>query len=218
MDKIVVEADIQASQYPVENRIDDVNAKYLQLIEKATQLGSKEPQSALEAVSETFAVVDGTNTFTRTIKDNPIFRVDFQHENSTGYCRIKEDLSRRLGFICGCGMKFFADEKRIFIDKGIAGTVRVTYVHGNVVPFTVADYNSITPPSPVWLPEAFQPLLWLEPAAVQAEYYKKDRAVSLRNQVTRLENLFNNRYFRNAEINLRFQTSESCCGEGYNYR
>lgn len=209
---------MQASQYPIANRIDDVNARYLILIEKATQIGSKEPISGLEVVSENFTVVLGTNTFTRTIKDIPIFRVDFQHENSTGYCRVKEDLARRLGFICSCGMKFFADEKRIFIEDGVAGTVRVTYAHGNITLFTVADYNNVAPPSPVWLPVTYHPLLWLEPAAVQAEYYKKDRAVSLRNQLTRLENLFNNRYFRNAEINLRFETSESHCGSGTNYR
>lgn len=213
-----MESDVQASQYPIANRIDDVNAKYLQLIEKATQIGSKEPISGLEAVSENFTAVSGTNTFTRTIKDTPIVRVDHQHTNSTGYCRVREDLSRRLGFICSCGMKFFADEKRIFIEDGVAGTIRVTYAHGNVTLFTVADYSNIAPPSPVWLPETYHPLLWLEPATVQAEYYKKDRAVSLRNQLTRLENLFNNRYIRNAEISLRFETAERHCGVGDNYR
>lgn len=209
---------MQASQYPIANRIDDVNAKYLQLIEKATQIGSKEPISGLEVFSETFTVISGSNTFTRTIKDIPIVRVDFRHTNSTIFCRVTEDPGRKIGgFVCGCGMKFFADEKRIFVENGIAGTIRITYAHGDVTLFTEADYSLTPPPSPTWLPEVFRPLLWLEPATIQAEYYKKDRAVSLRNQLTRLETLFDNRYGRNSVSNARFETSDRDC-HGDNYR
>lgn len=217
VDKIVVESDVQASQYPIANRIDDINAKYLALIEKAIQIGSKEPISGLEVFSETFTVVTGSNTFVRTIKDIPIVRVDFQHSGSTGYCRVTEDLARKIGFLCSCGMKFFADEKRIFVENGRPGTVRITYARGDITLFTEADYSNPTPPSPTWLPSTFHPLLWLEPAAVQAEYYKKDRAVSLRNQVTRLETLFENHYQRNAVGMARFDTTHRDC-HGDNYR
>lgn len=218
VDKIIVESDVQASQYPIANRIDDVNAKYLEYIEKATQIGSKEPISGLEVFSETFTVVSGSNTFTRTIKDIPIVRVDFMHTGSSRYCRVTEDPGRKIGFICGCGMKFFADEKRIFVENGLGGTIRVTYAHGAITLFTLADYSLDPPPSPTWLPITFQKLLWLEPATVTAEFYKKDRAVSLRNQLTRLETLFDNHYSRNAVQSLRFETSEADCRYGDNYR
>lgn len=219
VDKIPKESDVQASQYPVADRIDDINSKYLQLIEKATQIGSKEPISGLEVFSETFTVIAGSNTFDRTIPDMPIVRVDFKHTGSTQYCRVSEDLGRKIGgFTCGCGMKFFADEKRIFVENGVAGIIRITYAHGEVSIFTLADYSLDPAPSPTWLPSVFHPLLWLEPATVQAEYYKKDRAVSLRNQLTRLENLFIARYSRNSSAAPRLDANDTRDCHGDNYR
>lgn len=219
VDKIPKESDVQASQYPIADRIDDINAKMLAMIEKAVQIGSKEPISGGEVFSETFTVVSGSNTFDRTIPDMPLVRVDFKHSGSTRYCRVSEDPGRARGMTCSCGMKFFADEKRIFVENGVAGIIRITYAQGEVVLFTEADYSEDPPPSPTWIPEVFRPLLWLEPATIQAEYYKKDRAVSLRNQLTRLENLFIARYSRNSTSNARFDArDERSCFGGDNYR
>lgn len=217
VDKIVKEADINPREYTVEDRIDDINQKYLELIEKAVQIGSTEPISGAEVVSETFTTVQGSNTFTRTLKDIPLFRVDFMPTGGSRYCRISEDQSRGINVWCCkkgcCCITFFADEKRIFVEDARPGTIRLTYARGAITTFTVGDYESLTPPSPVWLPETFQKLLWLEPATVMAEYYKKDRAVALRNQLTKLETLFENHYRRNAQWN-----QEVCTDSGPNYR
>lgn len=219
VDKIVKEADLNPSEYTVEDRIADVNDTYLYYIEKAMQIGSKEPISASEAISENFTVVPGSNTFTRLKPDIPLVRVDFQFAGSSTWQPITEDPSRLIGGFECCKMKFFADEKRIFIENGQNGTVRITYAHGGIVLFTEADYAMSTPPEPTWMPREFRKLLWLNPATVQAEYYKKDRAVSLRNQLNILEQQFINRYRRNASLNGKIVTDEddNSCG-GNNYR
>lgn len=219
VDKIVKEADLNPNEYTVEDRLSDVNDTYLYYIEKAMQIGSREPISASEAISETFTVVPGSNVFTRTKKDIPIMRVDFQFAGSSTWKAITEDASRLIGGFECCNMKFFADEKRIFIENGQNGTVRITYAHGGIVLFTEADYNMSTPPEPDFMPRTFRKLLWLNPATVQAEYYKKDRAVSLRNQLEKLEQQFINHYARNSSINGKVVTDEDdySCG-GSNYR
>lgn len=217
VDKIVVEADVNPSEYTVQNRIDDVNEYYLSMIEKARQIASKEPISDGEAVSETFNIIQGDQTLTRTIPDVSIFRVDFKPSGSSRYCRLDEDQGRSIASWCWCGMRFFADEKRVFIENGRAGTIRVTYAGGAITQFTAADYSDPTPPSPSYIPEAFHPLLWLEPATVQAEYYKKDRVVSLRARRDKLRDLFDSHYKRNAVQNARF-SKETDGQHGDNYR
>lgn len=219
VDKIVKEADISPAEYTVPDRLTDVNEKYLFYIEQAVQVGSDEPISKAEQFSETFVITQQqSQTLVRTIKDAPIQRVDFMPDGATQYQKVDEDPMRKINAWCGCGLKFFANEKQIFIEEGQAGTIRITYTRGNVVLFTQADYDAGTPPTPDWLPETFQPLLWLEPATFQAELYKKDRAPALRNRLTRLENLFYNHYNRNAVQNSKFETRERNCGSGDNYR
>lgn len=220
VDKIVKEADISPAEYTVADRIVDVNEKYLKLIELAVQVGSDEPISEAEPFSETFAITQTqSQTLLRTIQDAPIQRVDFMPTGATQYRKVDEDPNRKINGWCGCGLKFFANEKQVFIEEGQAGTIRVTYTRGNIVLFTEDDYNDGTPPSPDWLPETFHPLLWLEPATFQAELYKKDRAPALRNRLTTLENLFYNHYNRNAVQNSKFETRDGgCCGGGDNYR
>lgn len=218
VDKIVKEGDINPNEYTVADRIVDVNEWYLYYIEKAMQIGSREPISASEAVSETFTVVPGSNTFSRTKQDIPIMRVDFQFAGSSTWQKVTEDISRLIGGFECFEMKFFADEKRVWVENGQNGTLRVTYAHGGIVLFTTADYSMSTPPEPEFLPIEFRKLLWLRPATIQAEYYKKDRAVSLRNQLTEVENLFINHYRRGSSINGKIVTDEDYNCGGSNYR
>lgn len=159
---------MQANEYSVADRIVDVNAEYFLLVEKARQIASKQPPSKGEAVSETFTLVEGSNTFTRTIKDVPILRVDYQSDIGARFERMDEDQSRRINTWCYAGQVFFANEKQIFVENARVGTIRITYATGAVTGFTTADYALGTPPSPDFLPETFHPLLWLEPAATQA--------------------------------------------------
>lgn len=218
VDKIVKEGDLNPNEYSVADRIVDVNEWYLYYIEKAMQIGSREPISASEAISETFTVVPGSNTFTRTKQDIPIMRVDFQFAGSSTWQKVTEDISRLIGGFECFEMKFFADEKRVWVENGQNGTLRVTYAHGGIVLFTTADYSMSTPPEPEFLPIEFRKLLWLRPATIQAEYYKKDRAVSLRNQLTEVENLFINHYRRGSSINGKIVTDEDYNCGGSNYR
>ena len=198
-DKIVKEGDINPNEYQVADRIVDVNSKYLFLVEWAMQIGSTETIANQEVKEELFTLVDGLNTLVRTIPDMPFtsieHTVDTVITDDTNWCPLTQDTFYSW---CGCDMNISFDEKQIVIEKGRVGTIRVKYARGVVVPFTEADYLNVTPPSPVWLPSAFHDLLWLDPATIQAEYYKKDRAVSLRNQLTKLEQLFYNHYSRNA--------------------
>lgn len=219
VDKIVIEADLNGAEYTVADRISDINDIYLYYIEKATQIGSSEPISGAEAVSENFTVVAGSNVFTRTKPNISIMRVDFAYTGSTIFKKVTDDITRLIsGFDWGT-MKFFADEKRVWIEGGQGGTLRVTYAHGGIVLFTSADYAMSTPPEPVFITREFRKLLWLNPATVQAEYYKKDRAVSLRNQLTIWENLFYNHYKRKSATIGKVITDEddNGCG-GSNYR
>lgn len=218
VDKIVKEGDLNPNEYSVADRIVDVNEWYLYYIEKAMQIGSREPISASEAVSETFTVVTGSNVFNRLKQDIPIMRVDFQFAGSSTWQKVTEDISRLIGGFECFEMKFFADEKRVWVENGQNGTLRVTYAHGGITLFTTADYSMSTPPEPEFMPIEFRKLLWLRPATIQAEYYKKDRAVSLRNQLTEVENLFINHYRRGSSINGKIVTDEDYNCGGSNYR
>lgn len=217
VDKIVKEGDINPAEYTVEDRIADVNEHYLYYIEKATQIGSSEPISVGEAISEQFNVVAGSNSFTKLNPDIPMLRVDFQFDGSSSWETVTQDTSRFIGGFDYCGMRFFADEKRVFIENGQVGKLRVTYARGGIILFKTSDYSLSTPPEPEWLPREFRKLLWLAPATIQAEYYKKDRAVSLRNQLTRVEEQFFNHYSRKSATTGRIITESNNCG-GNNYR
>ena len=216
VDKIIKESDVQANSYSVADRIADVNARYLFYIEKAVQIGSKVPISKAETISENFTVVAGSNTFTRTIKDVPIRRVDFQHENSSFFDGVPYDQSRKISGVNFGEMRFWADEKRVFIEEGYAGTLRVTYDRGGVTLFTVADYELVSGwPSPDWLPETFHDLLWLDPSYRASRKYKKDRSAYLKEDRDELRELFFNHYGRESAIDSAFETDVETRG---NYR
>lgn len=207
IDKIVQEADVQPNEYPVADRLLDVNQVILEYIEIANQLGSKEPISAGEVYQETFTVAEGFNEFARTIKDVAIFRVDFQSGASGRYCRLSEDINRNENNWCGCEIDFYADEKRIFVENGRVGTLRVTYVRGDIAPLTQEDYDNEVVPT--WIPAIFHDLLWLEPTLRQAEFYKPDRVAGLRRQRDEKKALFISRYRRNAKLKANIRTPES---------
>lgn len=210
-DKIIKEADLNPNEYTVADRIVDINTAYSQYVELAVQIGSKEPPSELETFDETFSVVAGSNVFVRTIPNIPIVRVDFAPvgASTNNYCRVTEDYSRAIGTWCtACGLKFFANEKQIFVEEGQIGTLRVTYARGLITEFDTTDYSSSNPPSPDFLPPVFHPLLWMKPATIQASYYKKDRAAGLSAQLEQLEGLFRQHYARNSAIDSRIITDE----------
>lgn len=201
-DKIVKEADINPSEYSVADRITDVNTEYFMLIEKATQIGSTEPIANSEVKTESFTLVEGDNTFTRTITDIPVVGVEFTSDTTvTSDSYFGSIVYNQPFYLNECGSEVSIDEKTIIVHKGKVGTLKISYAHGEIVPFTEADYNSITPPSPTWLPITFHPLLWLKPALIQATYYKKDRQESLKFQYDELYTLFTKHYSRNSARN-----------------
>lgn len=206
--KALKESGVQANDWSIADRIADANSIYLRLIEKSVQIGSKVPISKAEATSETFTVVEGSNTFTRTIKDVPIVRVDFAYTGSTLYQKVDEDQSRAINGWHTGESRFFANEKQMFVEEGRPGTLRVTYARGGVTLFTAADYDLGTPPSPDFLPETYHDLLWLRPAYRQAKKFKKDSAASLIEEINELQGLFDNHYGRDAVQDLMFSTEE----------
>jgi len=225
VDKIAKEGSLNTSEYSVADRIIDVNNSYLKHIEIARQIGSLEPIRAVgETFTETFTVATGNNIFTRTIEDVAIQRVDFQPTGATLYKRLDEDATRSIDgwYDCRC-MRYFADEKYIYVQDAIqTGTLRITYVGGDITLFTSADYSSSTPPSPAMLPLTFQPLLWLEPAMNKAMFYKKERFEGLKYQYDTLYALFYKHYRRNTSKVMKAQTktmynsgtgidSNNCC-------
>lgn len=220
VDKIPKEADVSPAEYAVADRLVDVNHEYLALIEEAMQIGSIEPISGAEDTSEEFVVVAGSNVFTRTIEDVPLFSVHYRPNADAKWEVVYSDPTRTINGLCYCDMKFFADEKRVFVENGQAGTLLVTYAHGGITVFDQADYDNVTPPDPTWLPEVFRPLLWLKLALRQAHFYKTDRVAGLEAEYTRLKQLFRNHYLRNAELNQRFKTEKGSgvWGDSNNYR
>lgn len=209
VDKILKESDVQASSYSVADRVADVNAEYLKLVERAVQIGSKTPISAAEEVSEEFTVVAGSNEFERTIPDVPIVRVDFQRTGSTLFEPVTPDPSRLIGGWLDGVVKYFADEKRFFVEEGVAGTLRVTYVRGEITLFTAADYALGSGwPTPDFLPATFQPLLWLKPAYKAAKKYNPEKAAAIADDIVELMQLFNNHYGRQSAYDSQFVTEE----------
>lgn len=214
VDKILIESDIQSNEYSVDARLLDVNQTFLDYIELANQIGSSEPISNAEVVSETFTTVDGFNEFIRTINDVAVFRVDFRVSTDSKWCRLTEDLTRRKDNYscycgCDCNIMFYADEKRIFIENGRAGSIRVTYVRGNIQLITRANYDSVTPVYPTWIPSVFRDILWLEPALHQAKLYKPSRVEALESKLARKIQLFRNHYIRNAKYTGRLVSDDS---------
>jgi hypothetical protein len=215
-DKIIKESDTTAANYQVADRIVDINSMYLRLVEKAVQIGSKVPISNAEATSETFTVASGSNTFTRTIKNVPIVRVDFKHENSEKFEAVHFDNSRLIAGINFGEMRFWANQKQVFVEEGYVGTLRVTYARGGITLFTTADYELGSGwPSPDWLDDVFHDLLWLKLAYRQAKMYKKDRAAGLKEELDELQLLFDNKFGRDAIHDSSIETEVDDVG---NYR
>lgn len=210
IDKVWVESDTQINSYPLANVLYDVNARILKLIGRARRIASKEPISNGETFSEIFSISSGSTTHIRTIKDIPLFRVDYKSLTATKWCRISEDESRGINTWCCkkgcCCISFFADEKRIFVEDGRDGEIRVTYASGEFVPFTESNYNSMTPPEITWIPEEFQDLIWLYPALRQANFYKPDRVRGLTDEIRELQSAFDSHYRRNAQWNQEIDT------------
>lgn len=203
VEKIWIEADIQKNEYPVENALQDINARILKLIGRARRIASREPISGGENFSEVFTVATGSNVFTRTIEDIPIFRVDFKPTGAEQYCRIYEDQTRGINTWCclegtHC-LDYFADEKRIFIDNGREGEVRITYASGEFVKFELTDYNATPAKEVTWIPEEFQDLIWLYVAMRQAYFYKPERVAGLKEEIIDLQRAFDSHYGRNAQ-------------------
>lgn len=217
VDRVWVESDVQKNSYPLANVLADVNARIRKLISRARRIASREPISAGEAFSETFTVTQESETFIRTIEDIPVFRVDYMATGGTRWCRIEEDQSRGINTWCCkkgcCELVFFVDEKRVFIEQGRAGTIRVTYASGAFVAFTEANYNAVPSPEITWIPEDFQDLIWLYPALRQARFYKPDRVNGLQAEVDQLQADFDSHYRRNSSWNQKLDT-----GTPPNYR
>lgn len=209
VDKIAKEGSFNTNEYSLADRIDDINASYLKHIELARQIGSLEPiRDTGEDYEEDFVVTLGNSTFTRTIQDVSIQRIDFKPTGVDRYQRLDEDSTRSIDGWCDCRcLKYFADEKYIYLQDAImTGTLRVTYVGGDVTTFTVADYSLSAPPSPKMLPTVFHPLLWLECAMNKAMFYKKERFEGLKYQYDQLYVLFYKHYRRNAHKTMKITT------------
>lgn len=225
VDKIAKEGSLNTNEYSVADRIDDVNVSYLKYIELARQIGSIDTiRITGETYTENFTVVVGNNTFTRTIPDVAIQRIDFKPDGADLYQRLDEDATRGIDewYDCRC-LKYFVDEKYIYLQDAITiGELRVTYVGGNITLFTTADYSAGTPPTPTMIPIVFHPLLWLEPAMNKAMFYKKERFEGLKFQYDTLYALFYKHYRRNTAKNMKVETktmrdsgtgidSNNCC-------
>lgn len=214
VDRIPKESYVNVADYPVINRIDDVNSFYLYLIEMAVQIGSKVPISRAETTTETFTVVNGSNVFTRTIKDVPILRVDFKYENTDQFNPITEDQSRLIGGVNVGKTRYFANEKQFFVEEGFAGDLRITYARGGVTLFTQADYDlGAAWPSPDFLPDTFHDLLWLFPAIQKTKLPEVKSTLIDRYKI--LFDLFSNHYGRDSATTVEIVTDET---EEGNYR
>lgn len=206
-DKIISESQVNARDYSVADRIDDINQIYLEKVEHAVQIGSTVPISAAENTSEEFTVVADSNVFTRTIKDVPIIRVDFRYAGGSQFTPVTQDQARLIAGVSIGEQTYFANEKQFFVEEGIAGTLRVTYARGGVTLFTVADYELASAwPSPDHLPTVFHPLLWLYPAFDACR--NKEVKAALGARIERLDPLFYNHYSRNSAVDSEFITEE----------
>jgi|TARA_R110000851_G_scaffold29_6_gene124 hypothetical protein len=206
-DKIIKESQVNARDYVIADRIEDINQIYLEKVERAVQIGSTVPISAGEATSEEFTIAAGSNVFTRTIADVPIVRVDFKYSADGPFRAIKVDNFRLIGGIQEGEQTYFANEKQFFVEEGRVGILKVTYARGAVTLFTVADYELASAwPSPDHLPKTFHPLLFLYPAYDACR--NKEVKDSLAARIERLDPLFFNHYSRNSAVDSEYVTDE----------
>lgn len=206
VDKIPKEADINTREYTVADRVADVNTEYLFLIEYARQIGSNIAPTDGGDADEVFTLVQADEqTFTRTITDTSIVKVEYRLDNTQKWRCIDHDPKACENCYAYREMRFAANEKKIIVKDGIVGELRVTYDRPAITLFVEADYSDVTPPAPDWLPETFHPLLWLKPAMTKAGYYKKDRYSVLEAQYTNLFELFDNHYSRHSATDSEFE-------------
>lgn len=214
VDKICRESDIPVKNYPVADRLEDVNQEYLKLIRKAARIGSRFPISDGSNHYEDFTLVDGDNTFTRTIPNRNIIRVQYRKLATDKWECLDRDTNRCANCYSSLVMRFTANNKKVFVDDANAGFLRVTVEYPGVTLFTQADYDTTpTPPSPDWLDETYHDLLWLKPAIRQCAIYEKKRKSDFESEYKELLEDFLNDY-----RSLQVFDSELDTDEPENYR
>lgn len=204
VDKIIKEGDINPTHYTPTDRLVDVNSARRFLREKATQLGARFPALATgEALTQTETTVQGDNTFTRDVPYANIVSVEFSHDGTyyddlvPRHILTKKNVASRIGDV-----EFKADEKNITIKDALAGTIRITYEHGNLTDFDIDDYNAGTPPTPDDIPTFAHDLLWMRPLLMQTAFYKSERYAIIKERYDELFDMFLNHYDRVSENDL----------------
>jgi len=197
VDKIVKEADINASEYIINDRLDDIHQTRLKLATKMRQWGYV-PQ---KTQTDIHTITTGNSGFAKPFKHAEIKKIEYGptggDENSFRCIEKRQDCNGG-----GCsryidGIKYTEDTGSVYIWNGTAGQIRVTYVYDIITKWTNADYTTGTA-TPDELPEVYHALLWLDQVRRHTGYYSKERYDQLMVEYNELYKLFNNELQRNA--------------------
>lgn len=198
--KIIKKGYLNPKNYPLQDRVDDVNQALLELVEIATQRNSNQMLSGNESFTDIFTLPSsgGDFTFDRTIEYIPIVKIEWTSVSSPSESDWRE-VNIGGGKYCTAGMSIVSNEQKIFVFGALQGQIRVTYTHGIVNMFTVADVNLPTPPSPDIIPYQFRELLVLKPLLPKLAHYKPERYNEAKQRYEELLALFEVHYMREAE-------------------
>ena len=193
-DKASVESYLPTNEWPVANRIEDINTEQRLLKEEAGQIGSEQNIADSGDTSEEFTLIAGDNTFTRTILNIGIKFIQYRESATADWRWLDYDSRPGHNTFYHLNMRFTADEKEIVVNDARVGFIKVTYERSSTVDFTVADLSLGTIPSPDWLFSEAHDLLWIGP--VLAQKIDEERRKILIARYDRIKLLFDNHYER----------------------
>lgn len=174
VDKIIKEADINPSEYTIEDRLEDIHQTRLEL-QTRKRLAGMDTQTKIE---QTEVLVDGDQSFAKVYKNAPIIKIEYRSTGGSEQDYIC--LTKRKDCVGGkCSrhfgtMAYTEDTDNVYIWQGLAGELRVTYADDTITEWVLADYTTGTA-EPTELKKVFHKLLWMEQVLRHTGYYSKER-------------------------------------------
>ena len=202
VDKIIKEADVNASEYTVEDRLEDIHQTRLFLATLTRQIGS----DTQKKVSQSEVLVLGDQSFTKTFKHAEIDKIEYKAtggaERDFTCLEKREDCqggscSGRIG-----AMTYTEDTDTVYIWEALVGELRITYKDDRITKWVLADYTTGTV-TPDELKEVYHPLLWMYQVRRHAGYYSKERYEQIMIEFKELYEAFETDMFRERDTEIK---------------
>lgn len=189
VDTIIKEADVNASEYTVADRLKDIHQTRLELATMMRQAGTD--VQVEHAQAET--LVAGDQSFTKDIPHGQLLRVEYKPTGSIdSQYRCLERRRDCQGNLCSVllgRMKYTEDTLNVYIWEAWEGDLKLTFADDRITEWVEADYTTGTA-EPTELKEVYRKLLFLAQVIRHAGYYSKERYDQLVIEYTELMKAF----------------------------